>query len=286
MQKKPPHILLTNYAMLEYMLLRPADNVFFDGEFAGHWKYIILDEVHVYDGANGIEIAMLLRRLKDRIVKSEPGKLQIIATSATLGKGEDDFPAVARFASTLFGETFEWNKQDANLQDVVKGTRVQYDGNVDTWQESTPHVYETLANLLDFNTDFQELERICREAKFPPRIIDKAHDAASQTRWHSTNVFLYHLLERNHRLVKLRVALQGKPRLLSELVDEIFPGYENNMAALVALVNLAVRAKPGEDSASLLPARYHVFARALEGAFICMNEKEHAKTGKPRIYLK
>ncbi len=286
MQENPPHILLTNYAMLEYLLLRPADNVFFDGEYARHWKYIILDEVHVYDGANGIEIAMLLRRLKDRIVKSEPGKLQIIATSATLGKGEEDFPAVARFASTLFGETFEWDKQDASRQDVVKGTRVQYDGNVDTWQDSTPHVYETLANLLDFNTDCQELERICREAKFPPRIIDKAHDAASQTRWHSTNVFLYHLLERNRRLVKLRVALQGKPRLLSELVDEIFPGYENNMAALVALVNLAVRAKPGEDSASLLPARYHVFARALEGAFICMNEKEHAKTGKPRIYLK
>jgi ATP-dependent helicase YprA (DUF1998 family) len=34
MRKNPPHILLTNYAMLEYLILRPDDNIFFDGEYA------------------------------------------------------------------------------------------------------------------------------------------------------------------------------------------------------------------------------------------------------------
>ena len=66
MKKTPPHILLTNYAMLEYLLLRPEDSVFFDGPYAGKWKYIVIDEAHTFSGAKGIETAMLLRELKDR----------------------------------------------------------------------------------------------------------------------------------------------------------------------------------------------------------------------------
>ena len=97
MRANPPHILLTNYAMLEYLLLRPEDCEFFDDETGKHWRFLIVDEAHVYDGASGIEIAMLLRRLKDRVVKSQSGALRCIATSATLGRGEKDFPLVADF---------------------------------------------------------------------------------------------------------------------------------------------------------------------------------------------
>ena len=63
MREKPPNILITNYAMLEYLLLRPKDTPFFDGEFAKFWKFLVLDEAHVYSGATGIEIALLIRRL-------------------------------------------------------------------------------------------------------------------------------------------------------------------------------------------------------------------------------
>ena len=47
MRKTPPHILLTNYAMLEYLLLRPKDNEFFSGENAKHWKFIVSMK-HIY----------------------------------------------------------------------------------------------------------------------------------------------------------------------------------------------------------------------------------------------
>src|SRR6185369_5061702 len=67
MQDKPPSILLTNFAMLEYLLLRPRDSALFDGETGRHWRAIALDEAHVYDGAAGAEIAMLLRRVRDRV---------------------------------------------------------------------------------------------------------------------------------------------------------------------------------------------------------------------------
>jgi ATP-dependent helicase YprA (DUF1998 family) len=57
MHATPPHLLLTNYAMLEYLLLRPIASPLFDGETGRHWHFIVIDEAHVYDGANATEIA-------------------------------------------------------------------------------------------------------------------------------------------------------------------------------------------------------------------------------------
>lgn len=71
MRENPPHILITNYAMLEYLMLRPEDNVFFNGPYSKEWKFIVLDEAHTYKGALGIEVSMLLRRLKETIKKQE-----------------------------------------------------------------------------------------------------------------------------------------------------------------------------------------------------------------------
>ncbi|NJM39930.1 MAG: DEAD/DEAH box helicase [Anaerolineae bacterium] len=56
MRQTPPHILLTNYSMLEYLLLRPNDSPLFDGQNAQTWRYIVLDEAHQYRGAKGIEM--------------------------------------------------------------------------------------------------------------------------------------------------------------------------------------------------------------------------------------
>jgi ATP-dependent helicase YprA (DUF1998 family) len=112
MQARPPHILLTNYAMLEYLLLRPADSTLFDGKTGRHWHFIVLDEAHVYDGANATEMAMLLRRVADRVVGAQLGRLQVIATSATLGGGRKDFPEVIQFAINLFNKDFSWVDDD------------------------------------------------------------------------------------------------------------------------------------------------------------------------------
>lgn len=61
MRQNPPHILLTNYMMLEYLLVRPADR---DQIFANHrCRFLVLDEVHTYRGTLGSNIALLIRRL-------------------------------------------------------------------------------------------------------------------------------------------------------------------------------------------------------------------------------
>jgi ATP-dependent helicase YprA (DUF1998 family) len=94
-----PNILMTNYAMLEYLLLRKLDRVLFDERL----HFLVLDEVHTYHGARGIEVACLIRRLKEHVHKLD-GKLVCIGTSATV-KGDETEP-VARFATELFGEMF------------------------------------------------------------------------------------------------------------------------------------------------------------------------------------
>ncbi len=109
MWETPPHVLFTNYSMLEYLLLRPQDTPLFDGGRAEHWKFLVLDEAHVYRGAKGIEMAMLLRRLKQRLREGgRKSPFRCITTSATIasGRGTRERKAVADFATSLFGEPF------------------------------------------------------------------------------------------------------------------------------------------------------------------------------------
>lgn len=96
----PPDILITNYSMLEYLLLRPKDSPLFESKSI---KFFILDEIHVYNGAKGAEIGYLLRRVKQRACSEKP---ICIGASATLG-GKDSDRKAAEFAEQIFGEPFQ-----------------------------------------------------------------------------------------------------------------------------------------------------------------------------------
>ena len=109
MRRGPPHILLTNYSMLEYLLIRPDDSPLFDCGLGARWQFIVLDEAHQYRGAKGMEMGMLIRRLKQRLRdggRQDP--FRCIATSATIssGEAEEDKQVAAEFAEELFGESF------------------------------------------------------------------------------------------------------------------------------------------------------------------------------------
>lgn len=104
----PPDLFLTNYQMLEYLLMRQ------DGRriFADHnVRFIVLDEVHSYRGALGTDVALLLRRLRSALATMNPQapELTFVGTSATLQKREDGDTdpraGVAEFFSRLTGVT-------------------------------------------------------------------------------------------------------------------------------------------------------------------------------------
>ena len=119
MRDTPPDILLTNYKMLDQLLLRPEDAPLWS-QSALSLTYLVLDEFHTYDGAQGTDVAMLLRRLGLRLRSHVPadhpdrvlfdalplGKITPVATSATLGDGGDP-GAMLDFAAEVFGERFE-----------------------------------------------------------------------------------------------------------------------------------------------------------------------------------
>lgn len=180
MRNNPPHILLTNYAMLEYLLLRPEDHVFFDGAHAGNWWFLVLDEAHSYSGAKGIEIAMLLRRLKDRVVKSVPHKLLCIATSATLGGGQADYPKLADFAKQLFGEEFSEN-------DVIGAERKQLFNENKSWGKPNAELYLEWQKIIDENitdsTAPQKLINAGKKAVIPDHVLSRAISSRGKDRY-------------------------------------------------------------------------------------------------------
>lgn len=88
-----PDLLVTNYSMLEYMLLRPLEREIFSETWSYFQKYpeekfiLVLDEAHLYRGANGTEVAYLVRRLLDRL-GLPPSRVAFIATSASFSNAE------------------------------------------------------------------------------------------------------------------------------------------------------------------------------------------------------
>lgn len=150
MHDAPPDILLTNYKMLDHLLLHPGRADMWRHS-ADSLRYLVLDEFHTYDGAQGTDVAMLLRRLgltlkahwtstskipeEDR--RRPLGKVTPVATSATLGSGGAP-TAMVEFAHTVFGERFD---DDA----VIGETRLE----VDEWLTSRTGVRDN---------DFQPIE--------------------------------------------------------------------------------------------------------------------------------
>lgn len=108
LHEKGCDILLTNFKMLEYALVRRQDSHLFkvlgDG---GRLKFLVLDEMHTYSGRQGADMALLVRRFKEKT--GTAGSLVCIGTSATVDSGDpkDAAKVIADFASHLFGEEFE-----------------------------------------------------------------------------------------------------------------------------------------------------------------------------------
>lgn len=102
----PPDILLTNYRMLDLLLMRPRDRDLWRHNGAETLQYLVLDELHTYDGAQGSDVACMIRRLKARLGTPE-GHLCCVGTSATIGGGTDESKRRLReFAGEVFGAEF------------------------------------------------------------------------------------------------------------------------------------------------------------------------------------
>lgn len=251
MQAEPPHILLTNYAMLEYLLLRPRDTTLFDGQFANDWKFIVIDEAHVYAGAQGTEVAMLLRRLKDRVARGK--HIQCIATSASL---EGSNQHITGFGSDIFGERFEFVDSDESRQDIVKATILERP-TIATWAFDE--------SLFDEEITEGGLLRVLEE-KTPSRNSDQE---------------LYELLSQEEHIIRLRELVKKHSTSLNEAAAHFWSelSAEQSMHRIHNLV-LFGSSITSDSGVPVFSARYHMFIRAAEGAFL-----GYEPDGSPRVFL-
>lgn len=231
----PPHILITNYAMLEYLMLRPRDSVFFDGDKAKFWKFIVFDEAHVYTGSTGIEVSMLFRRLKAKLGNQ---RITYILTSATLGDKEDD-DAVAEFAENLCNAPFRSN-------DVVRADRII---------PSAVHELSTLP------ISFYEKLAAAKERNLPDEeLLDLVDDPKAD----NINAVLYEKIVHDNNYWKIRTLLE-KPQTVTYISAQT--GWdESQLNAFVTVASLAEK-----DGGKLFDARYHMFLRATESIFVTLS---------------
>lgn len=261
-RKDPPDILITNYSMLEYLLLRPGDAGIFEKKDDAAWQYLILDEVHTYTGAQGIEVAYLLRRLKDRVGKNNnSNRIRIIATSATLMDQADANDKIAEFTTKLFGETIEANN-------II---RAQTDAELDKVCDAS---LEKIDNPVEFYCNLPTLEKIKSDYKMNQTVSSfsplRNSSGSNPEYTQSVRQYLYNLLKQNKDLISLWQLIQSKSKKVESLAVELWPDYndiEDKLQGIVKLVELGNFARQNQDDPPLFPARYHFMVSGLNGVF-------------------
>jgi len=271
-QATPPDLLITNYSMLEYMMMRPIERSIFDDtrkwlEKNPEEKFlIVLDEAHLYKGAQGAEVGLLLRRLRDRIgVPVE--RFQVICATASFN--EDGQKAPEDFGAELTGVSADsFNNITGDLalrKPEAKGTTADVNAlcSIDVsnfYSDETSLQTAAVKQFLKFRKQGE---------------TDGIQDS------------LYRALEAYPPFNLLVNTSMQNAVTISELSELLFPGQESALAEQAAsnLLVIGSAARSSADSVSLLPARLHAFFRGLPGLWACMDqhcsEKDEASETSP-----
>lgn len=269
-RREPPHILITNYAMLEYLLLRVDDSPLFQGP----WRFVVVDEAHTYGGTKGAEVALLLRRLVTRVKQPGDRAPQCVATSASLGTSDTVRKReVLDFARSLFNAPFE----EPDLI-VAEKDHAPAEGGC----EPDPAVYThpTLAEACQSGAAWSaELTAALKAAGFASTTVD----AAALFGRSSVEEGLYQVFREDSRTLRLREVVEY-PHDLTTAAQKIL-GRQDAAAVeqLCGLVRVSSLARvPGGD-ARLVPCRYHLFVRGLNAGYVALVPGSDG--GVPMLYL-
>lgn len=172
--KYPPDILLTNFKMLDYALMQQDfQDLWFTNQARPEvLQYLVLDELHTYDGAQGTDVANLIRRLKLKLNLSQ-GSLCPVGTSATIGSTPDAKVKLAAYASKIFGEEItesaiigeerqspsEFFGSTTAVDDYLPATAAIYDSRLQAADDYTSYLakQKALWQVNDLATDLKRL---------------------------------------------------------------------------------------------------------------------------------
>lgn len=285
----PPHVLVTNYAMLEHLLLLPRNAQLFAN---ADLKFMVLDEVHIYSGAQATEVGLLLRKLKNRFA---PGAdVRSIGTSASLGEGKEEKKKVIDFASRLFGAPFSKVVTSSRLDHHrLRNTTPLRAKGATGWVAA----HEALSAVRGLEEN-EQLER------WLEKVADSDFETIPTKEGETLQQYLCRFLaedEMVHRTAEYLNIHEKRPLIVA--AKDLFPDEDSETArqAIKALVALAAYARENKNAFPLLPARYHLFTRGIEEATVeIQNSSQNAEqvgdlrfhrefkdhvSGKPRFRL-
>ena len=254
----PPDLLITNYSMLEYMLMRPLERSIFDR--TREWLaanpdetfLLVVDEAHLYRGAAGAEVSLLLRRLRMRLGISA-SRLQVICTSASFGD-----PETARaFGAQLTG------KDVVEFATVTGALRLQDDAGTGTAADADALAAVDLGAFHAAESDEERSRVVASLAAY--RGVATDGQPVQET--------LYDALARFPPMALLVNTTMRGAKAVEELGAEVFPAADGKVAdrALTTLMTLGSIARKRPDDPGLLPCRIHSFYRGLPGLWTCID---------------
>lgn len=260
-QKVCPDILITNYSMLEYMLLRPREEKIWSD--TKNWLnnseenklLFIIDEAHMYKGSSGGEVALLIRRLFNKLNISRD-KVRFILTTASMPRGSEKTAQVMNFAKRLTASkkdfcflTGETEKINPPKYDIA-------------FEKFDLYTSQKLSNN---NTKLEALNEFLEGVENSSSPFSSLEEVAN---WLYDNLLYYKPFN------KLMDLCRGNAVSLKELAKEIFPDKEEEKAleAVGILLSVAPLAR-NKNGAVLFPARMHMLFKGINGIYACTNEK-------------
>lgn len=268
MRRACPDLLVTNYSMLEYMMLRPIERPIFEQTTellksdSENRLIVVLDEAHVYRGSSGAEVAFLLRRLHSRLGVSRD-RVRYILTSASLGSSREIEVRVKDFAAKLTG--LDRSRRSFTL---ITGS-IEMKGGERT---ATSHEASALAAY-----DFGALHAIREE--FPPAavalttLLAKLGGATAEVPLDekALRYRIYDWLRAFGPAALVSNRITSRPSPLTQLAQEAFPEGDVAAQALESLLALMAFARDRDTDKAFAPIRSHLFFRGLPGLFACVN---------------
>jgi ATP-dependent helicase YprA (DUF1998 family) len=254
-QEAPPDILITNYSMLNIMLMRDVENSIFqhtkqwlEANRQDHRFHLVVDELHSYRGTPGTEVGYLLRALFDRLgLSPDSPQLRIIATSASI---EED-----QSSRTYLQEFFGRGRDHF---DIIPGRR-------QTFASPATNLSAHAGAFAAFATDADnpQVTRAAAAAALAQRLGVTLHQSTPERQ-------LDQCLASIRAYEPFRLAAAARPITQHDFRDRLFPGAGNCARSVEGLMRAMIVAR-NANAVAPLPVRAHLFFHNAGRLWACVN---------------
>jgi len=253
----PPDILLTNYKMLDYLLIRPRDFPLWKENGPETLKYLVVDEIHTFDGAQGTDLACLIRRLKSRL-KLEKRLLCCVGTSATLGDKETQ--RICSYAGKVFDAAIM--ADSVITESLVSAEEFLSDSQIERSNVISPAHMEALGPEIYENDQAYLKAQYTLWFGVADDTDDETWPVTLSEKLRKHGFFWKLLLSLNNRIVPLNELILLFDRFIPEFADAPEEYKRRVMDSMIALIS-AARVSRHNGLAPFLNVRLHLWLREL-----------------------